>query len=481
MAIRIYNTLTRRKEEPHPREPGKISMYVCGVTPYAPAHIGHGRSAVVFDVVRRWLMYRGYHVTYVYNITDVEDKIIAAAQRERRTWRQVADRYTEIYLEELRQLAVIPPTHMPKASEHVPDILALIQRLVDSGHAYPVNGDVAFHVPSFAGYGRLSRRDLDSQIAGARVEEDPRKRDPRDFFLWKAAKPGEPRWESPWGPGRPGWHIECSAMSGRYLGSGFDIHGGGSDLIFPHHENEVAQSEASGAQPARIWMHNGMVQMVGGAEETDKMSKSLGNVVDLRGALERVGGSALRYYCIAAHYTSDVVFREAELEQAQSALERLRIGQQTLGRLLGSEVKPDGEDLAELAEARAQTEADFEEAMDDDFSTPRALASLHGLVSMVNQVGARAGVSFGASEVGKCRLSETRETLVRLTGSLGLSLEQAPVERGLATDLIELLIEVRQRARQLGQYELADGVRARLAELGVLLEDRPQETTWRRK
>jgi len=483
MPIHIHNTLTHQKEEFTPREPGKVAMYVCGVTPYAPAHIGHGRSAVAFDVVRRWLMYRGYEVTYVYNITDVEDKIIAASLREHKTWQEVARKYTESYLGELRQLAVLAPTHMPKASEHIPEIIFLVQKLIESGHAYQIDGDVAFHVPSFKAYGKLSRRDLDSQIAGARVEEDPRKRDSRDFFLWKAAKPGEPSWDSPWGPGRPGWHVECSAMSSKYLGNGFDIHGGGSDLIFPHHENEIAQSEASRGSPfARIWMHNGMVQMqASGPRETDKMSKSLGNVVTLQGALGRVEGPALRYYCIAAHYASDIVFREVELEQAERALERLRIGLQTIDRLMAAPIKANGEELLELREAKARTEGDFEEAMDDDFSTPRALASLHGLVGAVNVLGARAGVSFAPSELGRQALSEAREALVRLSGALGLSLEPPLVDKGLTTDLIELLIDVRQRARQLGQYDLADGVRARLAELGILLEDRPQGTTWRRR
>jgi cysteinyl-tRNA synthetase len=290
MAIRIYNTLTRSKEEFAPREPGRASMYVCGVTPYAPAHVGHGRSAVAFDVVRRWLTYRGYEVTYVYNITDVEDKIIAAAQREGVSWQEIADGNTESYLAELAELGVLPPTHMPKASEHIGEIIALVQRLIESGHAYAMGGDVAFHVPSYRSYGRLSKRDLDSQLTGARVEEDQRKKDPRDFFLWKAAKPGEPSWESPWGLGRPGWHIECSAMSEKYLGQGFDIHGGGSDLVFPHHENEIAQSEACGEGAlARVWMHNGMLQM-GRGSEAEKMSKSLGNVISLREAIGRGGG-----------------------------------------------------------------------------------------------------------------------------------------------------------------------------------------------
>ena len=481
MAIHVYNTLTRQKEELAPRDPGKVAMYVCGVTPYAPAHVGHGRSAVAFDVVRRWLSHRGYEVTYVCNITDVEDKIIAAARQTGRTWREVADEYTESHLEELKQLSVEPPTHMPKASEHLPEIIGLVEALVEAGHAYQIDGDVAFHVPSFAGYGRLSRRDLDAQVTGARVEEDLRKRDARDFFLWKAAKPGEPSWDSPWGKGRPGWHIECSAMSRRYLGEGFDIHGGGTDLIFPHHENEIAQSEACGGAFARVWMHNGLVQMRGGPGEAEKMSKSVGNVVPLKEALQRVGGPVLRYYYIAAHYGSDIVFRETELEGAERALERLRIGQQGLDRLLAMPVKPGGEDLLEVAEAAGRTEADFEEAMDDDFSTSRALAALHGLVGVVNQVGARAGAGFAITERGQASLRTARDTLGRLAGAVGLSLETQGVDRGLTAELIELLVEVRQRARELGQYELADAVRDGLGKLGIVVEDRPQGTSWRER
>jgi len=483
MALRIHNTLSREKEEFQPREAGKVSMYVCGVTPYALAHVGHGRSAVVFDVVRRWLMHRGYEVTYVCNITDVEDRIIAATQREKVSWRELADRYTGTYLRQLDALSVVPPTHMPMASEHIPEIIALVQRLVESGHAYPIDGDVAFHVPSFPEYGKLSRRDLDSQIVGARVEEDLRKRDPRDFFLWKAAKPGEPTWDSPWGPGRPGWHVECSAMSSKYLGEGFDIHGGGSDLIFPHHENEIAQSEACGQGPlARIWMHNGMLQM-GRGDEAEKMSKSLGNVFELGEALRQVGGPALRYYCLAAHYGTDVLFSPTELEQAARALERLRIGLHTLDRLLAAATRPTGADLPGIEEAASRARADFEEAMDDDFSTPRALASLHGLVTAGNQAGAQAGADFVPSERGRAALQGAREALVTLSGTLGLSLAEpaeAP-QRGLETKLIELLVEVRHKARAAGQYALADEVRARLGELGVVLEDRWKGTTWRRK
>jgi len=480
MAIEIYNTLTRRKEAFIPREPGKVAMYVCGLTPYAPAHVGHGRFAVAFDVVRRWLTYRGYEVTYVMNITDIEDKIFAAAQASDRPWRELAEEYTEDFVEELRALNVARPTEMPRASEHVGDIVALIERLVKSGHAYPIDGDVAFHVPSFEPYGRLSKRDLDAQIAGARVEEDTRKRDSRDFFLWKAAKPGEPSWESPWGAGRPGWHIECSAMSAKYLGEGFDIHGGGADLIFPHHENEIAQSEAGcDCQLARYWMHNGTVNVLRGVDTEEKMSKSLGNVVSLRETIARAGGQALRYFYIAAHYRSDIPFGDDGLEQAAGALERLRIARQTIDRLLDRPVRMGGEDLIEVGAARATAEEEFHEAMDDDFSTPRALAAVHGLVGAVNRAGAGASASFSPSEEGKARLAEARDTLVDLAGLLGLSLIETPVAKGLAAELIDLLVDVRQKARAGGQYALADEVRARLSDLGIALEDRPDGTTWR--
>ncbi len=481
MPIRIYNSLTRRKEEFASREAGKVGMYVCGVTPYAPAHVGHGRSAVTMDVVRRWLTYRGYEVTYVVNVTDVEDKIIAASQREGRSWREVAEGYAASYWGELEDLAVLPPTITPIASEHIEEIVALVERLVERGHAYAIDGDVAFHVPSFPEYGKLSKRDLDSQIAGARVEEDTRKRDARDFFLWKAAKPGEPSWESPWGRGRPGWHIECSAMSEKYLGEGFDIHAGGTDLLFPHHENEIAQSEAaSGSQFARVWIHHGMVNVVLGEDgDEEKMAKSLGNVVSLRESLDRAGGPALRYYYIAAHYRSDLPFSERSLEQAQGALERLQIGRQTIERLMGREMKAGGADLAELEEARRETEEQFHESMDDDFSTPRALAALHGLVGTVNRLGAEASVTFAASEEGRARLGAARETLVGLAETLGLSLEERRVGQGLTAELIELLLEVRQKAREAKQYEIADEVRERLGELGIVLEDRADGTSWR--
>ena len=482
MAIVIYNTFTRQKEEFVPREAGKVSMYVCGVTPYAPAHVGHGRSAVAFDVVRRWLIYRGYEVRYVVNVTDVEDKIIAASQREGRDWQEVAERYTASYLDELRGLGVLPPTVMPKASEHVGEIVELVEQLIETGHAYALDGDVAFHVPSYAGYGRLSRRDLDSQIAGARVEEDTRKRDSRDFFLWKAAKAGEPSWDSPWGPGRPGWHIECSAMSRKFLGEGFDIHGGGTDLLFPHHENEIAQSEACTGRPlARYWMHNGMLNIARGSDETEKMSKSLSNVIGLRETIGRVGGPALRYFYIAAHYRSDIPFSEEALEQAGSALERLRIARQTMDRLMERPTRASGGDLLDLAEARSTAEGEFHEAMDDDFSTPRALAALHGLVGAVNRAGAGAGVTFAPTELGLANLAAARETLVSLAEVLGLSLAETKAEKGLEGELIELLVEVRQKAREAGQYAIGDAVRARLAELGIVLEDHPEGTRWRRR
>jgi cysteinyl-tRNA synthetase len=456
-------------------------MYVCGVTPYARAHVGHGRSAVAFDVVRRWLRYRGYDVTYIVNVTDIEDKIFAASREEDRPWGEVAGQYTEGYLDELHALGVRPPTAMPKASEHVEEIVALVGRLIESGHAYALDGgDVAFHVPSFPEYGRLSRRDLDQQVAGARVEEDQRKRDARDFFLWKGAKPGEPSWESPWGPGRPGWHIECSAMSEKYLGVGFDIHGGGSDLLFPHHENELAQSEAGTTTSlAKYWMHNGMLNMRSPGSEEEKMSKSLGNVVSLGEAISRVGGAALRYFCIAAHYRSDIPFDDDALEQARSALGRLRIARQTVDRLLSRPSKAQGDDLEDLSAATESAEAEFHEAMDDDFSTPRALAALHGLVGAVNRAGAGASATFAPSRLGHERLRAAREALVRLADVLGLNLEERRAAHGLEEELLALLIDVREKARAAGNYEIADAVRTRLADLGIALEDRPEGTSWR--
>jgi cysteinyl-tRNA synthetase len=483
MAIQIYNTLTRQKEVFVPREEGKVAMYVCGVTPYAPAHVGHGRSAVAFDVVRCWLTYRGYEMTYIVNVTDIEDKIIAASQEEGRPWQEVAGQYTESYLDELRELGVRPPTAMPKATEHVESIIALVERLIESGHAYALDGgDVAFHVPGFADYGRLSLRDLDQQISGARVEADQRKKDPRDFFLWKAAKPGEPSWEAPWGAGRPGWHIECSAMSEQYLGMGFDIHGGGIDLVFPHHENEIAQSEAASKKPlAKYWMHNGMLNIRAGGSDEEKMSKSLGNVVSLRDTISRVGGATLRYFYIAAHYRSDIPFDDEALEQARSAMERLRIARQTADRLLKRQPKARGDDLEELAAARETAGAEFHEAMDDDFSTPRALAALHGLVGAVNRAGAEASATFAPTELGHERLQAARDTLVELSSVLGLRLEERRAAHGLEEELLALLVTVRQKAREGGQYEIADAVRRRLAELGVALEDRPEGTTWRVK
>jgi cysteinyl-tRNA synthetase len=484
MAIRIYNTLTRTKEEFLPREPERASMYVCGVTSYAPAHIGHGRSAVAFDIIRRWLTHRGYEVDYVYNITDVEDKILAASSREQRGWKELAEGYTEDLLRDLAALNVLPPRVMPRASEHIPEIISLVETLIAKGHAYPLDGDVAFHVPSFPRYGKLSRRDLDAQMVGARVEEDTRKRDPRDFFLWKSAKPGEPSWDSPWGPGRPGWHIECSAMSAKYLGFGFDIHGGGSDLIFPHHENEIAQSEAAcGGAFARYWMHNGMLNLVSeGASDAEKMSKSIGNVIPLTEAIARVGGPALRYYYATAHYGSDLAFSDTGMEQAASALERLQIARQTLERLLSAPMKEGGDHLAELTEVRNEAAADFEEAMDDDFNTPRALAALHGLVGAVNRVAASANIAFAPSEAGHGTLAAANRTLTDLAELLGLRLHpEAGATHGLANDLMQLLIEVRQQARAAGQWAIADAIRERLGALGIALEDRAEGTSWRRK
>lgn len=478
MGLRVYNTLTRRKEDLVTREPGKVGMYVCGQTPYADPHVGHAWKAVAFDVIRRHLIYRGHQVAYVENITDVEDKIIARSHAEGIPWYQVAEKYTISYLEEMAKLGVLPADHSPKASEHIEDIVRIVQGLVERGYAYPVDGDVYFSVRKFAGYGKLSGRQLDDLLAGARVEVEERKEDPLDFALWKAAKPGEPAWDSPWGEGRPGWHIECSAMSERYLGPELDIHGGGADLIFPHHENEIAQSEAyDPCTPlARYWLHCGWLTL-----HREKMSKSLGNVIGIEQARELAGAQALRYFFVSQHYRSDVEFSEDAVHDAARALERLRIAVGRLKRLLGLERATQGpsEAVSGLAEQVSQARTRFEEAMDDDFNTPRALAALFDLVTEINR--ATGAAVYQPAEQDAPVLEQALSTLIELAAVLGIDLEarEAGLEE-LSEKLIGLLVEVRREARNKRLWELADRIRARLGEMGIALEDHAEGTTWRR-
>jgi cysteinyl-tRNA synthetase len=464
--IRVYNTLSRRKEPLHTIEPGKVRMYVCGVTPYDSAHVGHGMSLMSFDVIRRYLEHRGYEVRHIQNFTDIDDKIINRANAEDIDPDQLTERYIAEWHAQMRALNVLPATHYPRATEEIGPIVAMVQGLIDRDYAYVVEGDVYYRVRSFAGYGKLSHRDLDDLLSGARIEIDERKEDPLDFALWKAAEPGEPSWESPWGPGRPGWHIECSAMSSTYLGGQVDIHGGGADLIFPHHENEIAQSEAFlGVEPfARYWVHNGLVRV--GAE---KMSKSLGNFVRLKEIVDRGLGPAFRLMVLQSHYRAPVTYTDEGLLAAERGLSRLRAAVDPSASAAAAEDGSDAPtDLAALAE---DVRRRFHQAMDDDFNAPEALAALFDLARAINR-------ARGAGESAEA-IEPARVTLLDLAGVLGLDLE---TDSGLtaadAAPFIDLLLRVREELRQRREWALSDLIRDELGKLEVVVEDTPAGATW---
>ncbi|HSE05288.1 MAG TPA: cysteine--tRNA ligase [Methylomirabilota bacterium] len=472
MALRIYNTLTRKKEEFVPLTPGRVGVYVCGVTVYDFSHVGHARSALAFDMIRRWLLFRGYQVRFVRNFTDVDDKIIQRAQREGVTAQEVAERYVTAEREDMAALGVLVPDVYAKATDHIPQMITLIERLVAKGLAYPIDGDVYFEVARFPAYGRLSGKNLDELVAGARVDVDERKRDPRDFVLWKGAKPGEPSWPSPWGPGRPGWHIECSAMAIEYLGETFDLHGGGDDLIFPHHECEIAQAEGATGKPfVRYWLHNGLLNL--GAE---KMSKSLGNTLTIRELLKRYDPDAMRLYLLGAHYRHPLDFAEERIAESARALTRLRSLQDEADRLASRGTPgpgPDGGLFDEVAAHRAR----FEAAMDDDFNAPQALGVLFDLARVL--LGAREQVAQGATGVGAFLLGVAElVTLGRALGLLESARKAAAVEPRLKAR-IESLVYLRQEARRQRDFAEADRLRDELARLGVVLEDTRDGTTWK--
>jgi len=471
VALRIYNTLMRDKELLEPLVPGQVRMYVCGITAYDRCHIGHARSAIVFDVVRRYLEYRGYRVTFVKNFTDVDDKIIRRANAEGVSPLEVSDRFIAAYREDMAALGVRPADVEPQATAYIPQMIRLIERLIAKGVAYVVDGDVYFEVRRFPRYGQLSGKPLDELLVGARVEVDERKRDPRDFALWKSAKPDEPSWASPWGPGRPGWHIECSAMSMEHLGESFDIHGGGEDLIFPHHESEIAQSEAATERPfVRYWIHNGFVNL--GAE---KMSKSLGNILTIKELVKRHDPEALRLYLLGTHYHNPLEFSEERVHESASALERLRRLPQEMERL--APVTPSGGPDGGLPRQVAELCGRFEAAMDDDFNTAQAVGVLfdlarvlHAYVDLVER-GERA-VAPLVDGVG---------VLVRLSNVLGL-LERSPVRPEMPLELrerIEALITERDAARKRRDWRRADEIRAEIESLGALVEDAPSGTHWK--
>ncbi len=452
----FYNSLTRAKEAFVPITPGQVRLYVCGMTVYDYCHLGHARVLVVFDLLTRWLRASGLQVTYVRNITDIDDKIIRRAQENNEPYTALTQRFIDAMHADSERLGVLPPDHEPRATEYVGSMLAMITRLMANGHAYAAeNGDVYYAVRSFPTYGRLSGKSLDELNAGERVEVDLHKRDPLDFVLWKAAKPGEPSWPSPWGAGRPGWHIECSAMGSDLLGQHFDIHGGGQDLQFPHHENEIAQSEgAHQCTFVNTWLHNGFVRI-----DNEKMSKSLGNFFTIREVLEKFDAEVVRFFILRAHYRSPLNYSDAHLDDAKGALTRLYTALR-------------GQSLAALEiDWNAAYPARFKAAMDDDLNTPEAVAVLFDLAAEVNR-------NHDAALAGQLR------ALGGVLGLLGrdaeVYLQSGPAEEGYAPERIEALISERTAAKKSRDFARSDAIRDELKAAGIVLEDSAQGTTWRR-
>ena len=490
--LRIYNTLTSAKEEFIPLQPGRVSMYVCGVTVYDNCHIGHARANVAFDVVFRYLRHAGYDVTYVRNYTDIDDKIINRANMDGVPYNVISERYIKAFDEDMARLNLALPTHQPKATEYVDEIIALVEKLIELGAAYPADGDVYFAVEKFDDYLKLSKRNLEDMQAGARVDVDERKRHPMDFALWKAAKPGEPYWSSPWGNGRPGWHIECSAMSMKLLGDTFDIHGGGKDLVFPHHENEIAQSEAASGKPfVRYWMHNGFVNI-----NSEKMSKSLGNFFTIREILERYDSEVLRFFLLSAHYRSPIDFSDQNLADAESGLDRIYSALAGMEDILAksadavpAESSQGSEAVKELTEKISRLHARFCEAMDDDFNTALAIAHIFDLVRSLNRVLA----DKNSENIPLTALfRQIKYELATIADVLGV-LNTAPADYlarlkgrksatlNVAVEEIEKLVAERTAARKARDFKRSDEIRTHLLELGIELLDGPSGTEWKVK
>jgi cysteinyl-tRNA synthetase len=477
MSIQVYDSMSRRLVPFQPRDDKKVGIYCCGMTVYNYAHIGNMRTIVWFDQIRRYLAYRGFDVTFVMNYTDVDDKIIERSKVEGISPDEVTKKYEKAFEEDLVALGAGRPDVVPRATEHIEGMIQTIADLVDKDLAYPSEGNVWFSVESFSGYGKLSGRSLEDMRAGERVEPHPGKRHPLDFSLWKAAKEGEPAWESPWGAGRPGWHIECSVMAARYLGMGFDIHGGGSDLIFPHHENEIAQAEGhAGSEPfAKYWLHAGMVQM-----DAEKMSKSLGNVALAREVLQRYPGEAVRYWMLQGSYRSQVVFSEAALEDAAQSYERWKTFNDSVTHALGSAPAPSA-DLRPLSASvegspGAPAIESFLAAMDDDFNSAEAFAAIHELVREGNKRMAAAQEGEAAAREG---LTVLASAFTELTRALGFDFTSAAPTSELVSQLIEYLLERRDRARADRNFADADEIRETLTGLGVVIEDTPAGARWR--
>jgi cysteinyl-tRNA synthetase len=462
MALRIYNTLTRQKEDFETLEPGRVSMYVCGPTVYSKAHVGHAMSALIFDTIRRYLEFRGYKVRYVMNYTDVDDKIISRAQEEGRDPLELAEGYIQEFQGNLKALNIQPATVNPRATQEIEYIIRMIQELGEAGYAYHADGDVYFRVSNDEDYGKLSRRRLEDMQAGARISVDERKEHPMDFALWKNAKSGEPAWDSPWGKGRPGWHIECSAMNLHHHGEQIDIHGGGNDLIFPHHENEIAQTESLTGKPfARYWVHNGMMQLGG-----EKMSKSLGNLVTIEDFLANNDADVLRIMVLNSSYRNPLTFSEEVVEQSQKALERLRSALRPAVQLTQF---PQEAKMA-LSKQMETSRQSFIDSMDDDFNTAGALGYLFELVRAINQA--------RDAGVGSADLEEAQKMLISLASVMGLSLERFPTQKGEASPFIDLLVEIRTDLRKQKLWTLSDQIRDHLNALGVVIEDTKEGSSW---
>lgn len=466
--MRIYNTLSRKKEEFKPLDEKEVKMYSCGPTVYNYFHIGNARPFIIFDTLRRYLEYKGYNVKFVQNFTDIDDKMIKKANEEGITVKELAERFISEYFVDAKGLGIGEATVHPKATENIDAIIDLIKKLEDDGFAYNVNGDVYFNTRSFKEYGKLSHQSLEDLELGSRIDVDERKKDPMDFALWKAQKPGEPAWDSPWGKGRPGWHIECSAMANRFLGETIDIHSGGQDLVFPHHENEIAQSEAANCKPfARYWMHNGFINVDG-----EKMAKSKGNFFTVRDIAQKFDYEVIRFFMLSAHYRSPINFSAELLDQAKSGLERIYNCLDNLEHLKehaqSQEIKDnEGELQTRLIELKSK----FVEAMDDDLNTADAIAAIFDMVKEVNS-------NITASSDSSRAIIEFSYSLIKELGKV-LGIAQKQREKNVDTEIQEL-IDKRQQARKEKNWKLADEIRDKLKEMGIVLEDTPQGVKWKR-
>lgn len=492
--IQVYNTMSRSKEIFKPLKEGEVSIYCCGVTPYNAPHIGNARPFVTWDVIRRYFARRGFKVRYIQNFTDIDDKIIAAANREGVTWQEISNRYIQSYFKSMDALNIRHADLYPKVSETIPDIIAMIQTLLDKGFAYRLdNGDVFYSVEKDKSYGKLSRRKFEDMQAGARVEVDDRKRHPMDFALWKAAKTDEPAWESPWGKGRPGWHIECSTMSLKYLGEKFDFHGGGADLIFPHHENEIAQSQAALGDEnsfAQYWIHNGFITI-----DSSKMSKSAGNFFTVEDILQKYSGEVVRFFLLQTHYRSPLDFNEDRIKETQTAYNRLKTAFDNLNELArkieaGTFVKGSGEKsamitvsqaggLVELAERLLSA---FDDAMNDDFNTALAISYMFELSRDVNAYHADY-ISGSTSPRGAdaFMIMRVREIFMEMADVIGIfeNISEDAVDSELVDKLMQIILDIRQDARKSKNWAVADKIRDDLRAAGIVLEDSPQGVKWK--